>query len=65
MDILSLLERFGFPAVAFGMMFYLVIFILKRLVPVINRLEISISRLTMVLLKREQEIDECRDFGKK
>jgi hypothetical protein len=52
-DVISLLKDFGFPAIAFGMMFWLCVMTIKNNTKAIQRLEHTVTQAIMEMLRKE------------
>lgn len=63
-DVISLLKDFGFPAVAFGMMFWLCVITIRNNTKAIRRLENTVTQALMTVIKMQVEKESCQDSGK-
>lgn len=63
-DVINVLKDFGFPAVAFGMMFWLCVVTIRNNTKAIQRLEHTVTQALIEMIRSEVKKEQCQDSGK-
>lgn len=64
-DVISFLKEFGFPAVAFGMMFWLCVVTIANNTKAIKKLESSVIQAMIEIIKKDVKEEGCHHSGEK